>query len=335
VPNRLTQTVMRVGVVGLGTIGQTHLAVLRQLGVAEVFGADTSAAARHQASDSVVRCFVDYREMFSAAHLDGVVVATPPRSHCEIVVAALDAGLGVLCEKPLAVTLEDGEAIAAAVARANTPFQIGFCHRFQPEVRALRDLLQAGTLGRPVLVNVAFIHGLTEQGREWITNADLAGGGVLFDSGSHAIDLFRYLAGDVDEVHGLTAVLNAPRAARMRVEDTSVVTLRSGDVLGCIALSWKTPPWQGLVEVIGSTGRARVEYDGDDVCLRLRTAHAPWRSVSTCRASRFLLQMRHFLECLRNREAPQASVQDGLAATRLVLEVYRRSQPRGPARYRR
>ena len=75
-------------------------------------------------------------------------------------------------------------------------------------------------------------------------------GGVLFDSGSHAIDLFRYLIGDIDDIHGLTGVLRA-----RPVEDASVVCLRSGNVLGTITLSWKTPPWQGLVEVIGTRGR--------------------------------------------------------------------------------
>lgn len=246
---------MRIGVIGLGTVGETHLAALRQLRVKQVFGADPSAAARARASAYVAHCFADYREMFSSADLDGVVVATPPRTHREIAVAALEAGLGVLCEKPLAVTIEDCEAISAAVGNARGPFQVGFCHRFQPQVRALRGLLDSGAIGRPVLANISFIHGLTEQGRQWITDADQAGGGVLFDSGSHAIDLFRYLIGDVDDVHGLIAVLDGGSRSQ-RVEDTSIVSLRSGDVLGTIGLSWKTPPWQGLVEVIGSTGRA-------------------------------------------------------------------------------
>jgi predicted dehydrogenase len=312
---------MRIGVIGLGTIGETHLAALRQLRVREIFGADTSAAARARAEDGVGRCFADYGEMLSGADLDAVVVATPPRTHREIAIAALDAGLGVLCEKPLAVTVEDCGAISTAVARAGGPFQVGFCHRFQPQVRALRQLLDSGAIGRPVLVSVSFIHGLSEQGRGWITDADQAGGGVLFDSGSHAIDLFRYLVGDVDEVHGLTAVMDRGSGSK-RVEDTSIVSLRSGDVLGTVALSWKTPPWQGLVEVVGSMGRARVDYEGDRVSLRLRTGDAPWRTVRTPRMSRFVSQMQHFLACVRGEEAPEASVQDGLAATRIVLQIY-------------
>jgi predicted dehydrogenase len=325
--------VTRIGIIGLGTIGETHLAALRQLHVQHVFGADPSAAARARVSAYVGHCFADYREMLSSADLDGVVVATPPRTHREIAVSALDAGLGVLCEKPLAVTIEDCDAISAAVARARGPFQVGFCHRFQPQVRALRSLLDSDAIGRPVLVNISFIHGLSEEGRQWITNADLAGGGVLFDSGSHAIDLFRHLAGEIDEVQGLTAVLNGGNGLR-RVEDSSIVGVRSGDVLGTIGLSWKTPPWQGLVEVIGTTGRARVVYDGDRVVLKTRMGDEPWRAMSTPRVSRFVSQMRHFLACVRGKEEPLARVQDGLEATRIVLRIYDqlRTRPSGQAK---
>jgi predicted dehydrogenase len=309
---------MRIGVVGLGTIGETHLAALRQLGVDEILGADHSATARERAQVYTARCFADYREMISTAALDGVVIATPPRTHREIVVFALAAGLGVLCEKPLAVTLDECEVMAAAVANARGAFQVGFCHRFQPQVRALKRLIDTGAIGQPVLVNISFIHGLIEQERQWITDPEQAGGGVLFDSGSHAIDLFRYLIGDIDELHGFTTALKEPP----RVEDASIVCLRSGGVLGTVALSWKTPPWQGLVEVVGTHGRARVQYDEDRVSLRIRAGDASWRSLRTPLVSRFVAQMRHFLASVRGDEAPQASVRDGLEATRAILQVY-------------
>src|SRR5205823_14425190 len=126
----------------------------------------------------------------------------------------------------------------------------------------------------------------------------------------------------VDEMHGLTAVLGGATASE-RVEDTSIVSLRSDDVLGCIALSWKTPPWEGLVEVVSSAGRARVEYEGDRTSLKLRTGNGPWRAVRTPRASRFVYQMRGFLAGVRGVEkAPGASARDGLEATRIVLRIY-------------
>jgi predicted dehydrogenase len=318
---------MRIGVIGLGTVGATHLEALRELGVDEILGADVSSAARERARPSTARCVADYRDLLATAGLDGVVIATPPRTHRAIALAALEAGVGVLCEKPLALTLADCDAIADLVSSARGPFQIGFCHRFQPQMEALHGLIHSGSIGDPVLVSIGFAHGLTEEGRQWITDPQQAGGGVLFDSGSHAIDLFRYLIGEIDEVHGLTGVL-----ASGPVEDASVACMSSGNVLGSISLSWKTPPWQGLVEVIGTNGRARVEYE-ERVHLRVRTGDAPWRALRTPSMSRFVSQMRHFLACVLGDETPRAGVRDGLEATRAVLRIYderRTSGTRGP-----
>ena len=168
----------------------------------------------------------------------------------------------------------------------------------------------------PGLVAIAFTHGLTEQGREWITDPDQAGGGVLFDSGSHAIDLFRYLVGDLEEGCGLTV------GERPSVEDYCVVGLRSGSVLGSVVLSWKTPPWHGLIEVVGTEGRARVEYDSERVTLRTRAVHGGWHSVRVARKDRFVAQMRHFLACIRGSEAPLTGARDGLEVTRAILRIY-------------
>jgi predicted dehydrogenase len=307
---------MRIGIIGLGTIGQTHLAVLRDLGVDEILGADPSPAARERASPYAKSCFADYRDMFDATALDAAVVATPPRTHRRIAINALEAGLNVLCEKPLALTIGDCEAVVAAAEQARGVFQVGFCHRFQPQVSALQRMVSEGAIGRPVLVGISFVHGLTEQGREWITNVEVAGGGVLFDSGSHAIDLFRYLIGDVEDVHGVSSPPGAD------VEDAVVACVRAGGVLGNIALSWKTPPWQGLLEVVGTAGRARVDYYGDLVRLSVQNGERRSRSVRTSTASRFTLQMRHFLSRVRGEKAPIATARDGLEATRLILRIY-------------
>jgi predicted dehydrogenase len=306
--------VTRIGVIGLGTIGLTHLAALRHLGVSVILGADPSAAARNRASAYTSRCFVDYGHMMSSTELDGVIIATPPRTHCEIALATLAAGVGVLCEKPLGLTLEECETIASATESSRGPFLVGFCHRFQPQVRALRKLIDREVLGQVVLANISFAHGLTEHGREWIVDPEQSGGGVLFDSGSHAIDLFRYLIGDLDDVGGVTAGAG--------IDDTCICVLRSGKTLGALTLSWKTPPWLGLVEVVGTEGRARVEYDGDRVRLKTRALDGDWRGVRTSREDRFVRQIRHFLTCLRGEEAPLANARDGLAATSAILRIY-------------
>ena len=309
--------VTRIGVIGLGTIGQTHIDAARQMGV-HVLGADPSATARERANIPPEWRFADYQEMLADAQLDGVVIATPPRSHREVALQAISANVGVLCEKPLALTLADCEAIRASARQMGRHFQVGFCHRFQPQVRALEKLTSSGALGDVILVDISFTHGLSVEGREWITNRSSAGGGVLFDSGCHAIDLFRYLVGAVDDARALTS------ATPSTVEDTAVVCLRAGSVLGTIGLSWSTPPWHGSIEVVGTAGRARVDYTDDRVMLRTRRADEPWRFVRTSGVSRFVAQMQHFVACLSGEAAPNrfATADDGVEATRLILRLY-------------
>jgi predicted dehydrogenase len=304
---------LRIGVAGLGTIGQTHVAALRDLGV-PVSGADPSPAARDRLRQDLVECYASWEQLLENGQLDGLVIATPPRTHRQIATAALEAGLGVLCEKPLALTVDDCQAIESAAVQSGRPLFVGFCHRFQPQVSALRELLHAGALGELRLVSVSFVHGLSLEGRAWIAERNEAGGGVLFDSGSHALDLFRYLAGDVDAVRGLSV--------GAAVEDMCVVSLRADHVLGTVTLAWNTPPWRGTVEVIGSRAQARVDYEGDAARLRLRVGDGPWRSVRTARTSRFVLQMRSFLKALRGGPSVAATAFDGKEATRLILSVY-------------
>jgi predicted dehydrogenase len=311
---------VRIGVVGLGTIGRVHLEALGASGITHTFGADPSPIARVGAEATFgTVAFADLREMLQTTDLDGVVVATPPRTHRDIVIAALELGVGVLCEKPMALTIEDCEAIGLAAERSGRPLLVGFCHRFQPEIHALRELAQTGALGTPVLFNATFMHGLGE-GREWLRDRRESGGGVLIDSGSHAIDLFRYLAGEIDAVLGFTSVIDGSGAND--VEDATTLALRAGPTLGAIQLSWKSPPWEGRVELVGTAARAIVAYDGDDVTLRFREPSSDWVVVPTHKQSRFGLQMEHFLACLRGEATPTATARDGLEATKAWLHVY-------------
>jgi predicted dehydrogenase len=321
---------LRVGVIGLGTIGRTHLAALRQAGIAELAGADPSPLAREAARRSFgIADYSDYRRMLDDERLTAVVVATPPRTHRELALLAIERGLGVLCEKPLALTVEECEDLVAAAQQAQRPFAVGFCHRFQPQVQSMRAMLLRGDLGAPILFHAAFVHGLTETDRSWLKDPAQAGGGVLVDSGSHAIDLFRYIIGEVHDVRGLTDLGFLDPGT---VENSCVAVLRSGAVVGGIELSWRAPPWEGCVEVVGDGGRARVDYDGQSAQLHVRAQGAGWQQIPTDTTDRFAAQVAHFLACLRGDAAPLATAADGLEATRTWLRLYAQlDDPAGPA----
>ncbi|MFC6952668.1 Gfo/Idh/MocA family oxidoreductase [Halorubellus litoreus] len=202
---------VRIGIVGLGGIARHHadqFAALRDEGVpvALAGGMDIATEARASFGETYgVQTFAEADALYE--HVDAVVVTTPNCFHEEYVVSALDAGLDVLVEKPLAHTVESAERIAATARAADGFCMVGFHNRFAPEVRTLKAHLDEGRFGDVYHVDANYIRRRGVPGRgSWFTDADAAGGGALIDIGAHAIDLALYLMDfpEVVEVAGTT-----------------------------------------------------------------------------------------------------------------------------------
>ncbi|GAB3755652.1 Gfo/Idh/MocA family oxidoreductase [Zhihengliuella somnathii] len=153
----------------------------------------------------------DWREAVGRDDIDVVDIVTPGNSHAEIAIAALEAGKHVLCEKPLADTLQDAEAMAAAAERAGRDVQdmIGFTYRRVPAASFARDLVHSGAIGEVRQVRAAYL-------QDWLHDADApltwrlqkehAGSGALGDLGAHAVDLAQFITGQ--QVTGVSGMLN-------------------------------------------------------------------------------------------------------------------------------
>jgi len=195
-----------VGVVGLGGIGETHAKMLEQVGASLVGGMDVDPSAREAFTEEFdVETYDDHETLYDA--VDAVFVTTPNRFHEEYAVDALDAGLDVLVEKPLAHTLEAAERVAAAARESDGVCMVGFHTRFENPVEALVADRDAGRFGDLNHVEASYIRRRGVPGRgSWFTQKSVAGGGALIDIGVHAVDLSLYLLGypDVEEVTGVT-----------------------------------------------------------------------------------------------------------------------------------
>ena len=315
----------RIGIVGLGSAGRAHLAALKAVGVKRIYAADRNPRNRAWAAqEEGVQCYADSSELLADEALDGLIVATPPRSHAEMVDQALRKQVNVLCEKPMAVDMNDCDRIVSAASTSSKITTVGFCHRFEPAVRRLHELIRDGQLGELVLFRCAFAHDLDDGVRTWLFDRATSGGGVLTDSGTHAIDLFRYLIGEVDDVACFTSRTRSSVACQQDVEDSAILSLRSGECIGSIALCWRAAPWEGTVEAVGLDGRAVVHYGGSaGASLHLRRGASEWQEVPVAHADRFQLQIEHWLACLAGRQTPLVSVRDGFEATRVLLQGYK------------
>jgi len=191
----------RIGLVGLG--GIAHLAHFASFSAAEdakiVAGCDLDEKKFALAQEKVPglnKFYTDYQEMFKKENLDGVVVGTPNATHMPISVAAMEAGLNVLCEKPVATSRKEAEKIKEVVDRTGRKFMIGMPMRFRSENPTLQKMIQDGKLGNIYYAKTSYLRtrGIPGWGT-WFTDRKRAGGGAVLDIGVHMLDYVWYLLG--------------------------------------------------------------------------------------------------------------------------------------------
>lgn len=173
----------------------------------------------------------DHEEFCDPERLDAVVVATSNESHEPITMLALERGLDVLCEKPLATSSAAADRMAARASETGAITLVPFTYRYMPVFQTVRRLLDDGAIGRPLHLNMRyFTQYAREPGYQWRFDAEQAGSGVIGDLGSHWLHVARWLLGEVEAV-GCTSRSFVPRPDRpdgsdyTRSEDSAVMTV--------------------------------------------------------------------------------------------------------------
>ncbi len=180
--------------------------------VAAICGRNRDRAEEMARKYDISRVFTDYHDMIENGNLQAVVVATPPDLHYPMTMDALDAGLHVLCEKPMAFNAEQARKMYEKAQATDVVHMILFTWRWMPEYRYLKELIDEGYLGRSYQCYMNF---LTDGGRDrekysWLSDRRRSSG-VLGGSGSHLIDLARWYLGDITKVCAhLTTFGNSP-----------------------------------------------------------------------------------------------------------------------------
>ena len=253
---------MRFGLVGAGEIGRIRADALgRSLDGSLSAVADLdSARAREVAGGHEAAALEDFRELITREDLDGVIVSTPPDSHEEITLAALEAGKHVLCEKPLAPSVEACRRMVDAARQRGLVLATGFCQRYFPAVQFVKESVESGAIGELTHIRAYTGHlGLSEFREAWMYDKQTMGGGALMDNGIHIIDLVSDILGDVGEVYGATssAVWKLDGA-----EDHGIALLRNREgKTATIEAAWNE--WRGYrfsIEAYGDRGMARASY---------------------------------------------------------------------------
>jgi predicted dehydrogenase len=312
--------ILRFGLVGAGVIAQSHVAALRALSDVEVVGvADVREhAARALAEECGCPAYADHTALARATELDAVLVCTPPVFHPALTIELLERGIGVLCEKPLAIDSGSAEAMCEASRRSGALFTMASKFRYVEDVVRARSLVASGVVGDVVLFENAFT-GRVDMEQRWNGDASISGGGVLIDNGTHAVDLLRYFLGPIDEVQAV----EGKRLQNLPVEDTAQLFVRSRDgVMGTIDLSWSIDKrLDDFLRIHGSEGTLRVGWQGSYYARH----GSPWVRFGDGydKLQAFIGQLRNFTAALRGEEALRVSAEDGLASVRVIEAAYR------------
>jgi len=310
---------LRIGIVGCGQMGRWHFDAYKKNPRVELVAFADSHLPSAEAFAARVggRAYASHREMLAHEQLDGVSVCTMPSTHREIAVDVIRYGAHVLCEKPLASSLDDATAMCHQAKESGRLLLAGFKFRFFEEVDKARALLQSNALGPLVTARLMFGAQLDMTGT-WYARPELSGGGVLMDNGPHAFDLIRYLFGDIVSVG---ATLSAHHLDH--VEDTAHVTCELGrGGLVTVDLSWTLGiPGAHYLEIYGEQGTAFLDADG--ISYKLQT-WPEWKRVPNTRNvhDAFARQIDHFVAAADGEPPVVVQMADGREAQRLIAAAY-------------
>jgi predicted dehydrogenase len=244
--------VPRLGFLGVGWIGRHRMQAIAVSGYGEVTAvrdpsADALQAARAAAPDAAVAGSLD--EMLEM-DLDGIVLATPSALHAEQSVRALERGLAVFCQKPLARTAPETRAVLDAARAADRLLGVDLSYRHTRAMRAVRELVRGGELGRVHAVDLVF-HNAYGPDKPWFQDPRLSGGGCAIDLGIHLVDLLLWTLGSprVERVEARLHREGRPVAPGEQVaEDFCVAQLDlAGDLTARLACSWHLPAGRDCV----------------------------------------------------------------------------------------
>jgi len=225
-------TRIRVGVVGAGFAGSTHIQALRRLPQVEVVALADQSTDQARASATklgVARSYGDYRQMLRDEPLDAVHNCTPNKTHAEVTLAAMDANLHVVSEKPLGMDSEEARYLARRAESSGIVAAVCFNYRYYPLVREVKAMLANGDAGRPHLIHGSYLQDwlLLETDWNWRLESKLGGSSrAVADIGSHWLDLVQYVTGDV--VEEVVAHLGTLHTHRLR-PSTGAATFASAE----------------------------------------------------------------------------------------------------------
>jgi UDP-N-acetyl-2-amino-2-deoxyglucuronate dehydrogenase len=351
---------LRTALVGCGKVGGIHAKALQRLPESQFVAVCDASADRAKmfATEYGVLPFTDVASMIREAKVDAVTIATPHPLHAEPAVCCANAGVHVLVEKPLAASLEDCDAMIAAAKKANVTLGVFSQRRFFEPVRRMKEAIDAGKIGRPMLGVFQMFSWRDEayyRSDPWRGQWKTEGGGVLTNQSPHMLDLLQWFMGGIDEITGCWANLNHPY---IEVEDSALAMIRfkNGGLGSIVASLSQKPGIYTKVHIHGSNGASvGVETDRGATFVAGMSAilEPPLNDLWTIPGEEHLLakfqeddrtdfqkidatvyyhalQIQDFLRAVIEGRPPLVTGEEGRIVVEMFTAIYRSQQERVP-----
>lgn len=340
---------VRLGVVGLGKMGVSHLAIANSHPEVQITGVCDSTGYVLDVLNKYtgLPVYSDFNEMLDKAELDAVIIATPSRLHGPMVERALNKGLHVFCEKPFCLDPEEAKRLARLARDLGRVNQVGYHYRFVGAFREMNRLLAAGALGRVSHV-LAEAYGpvvLKPKGSTWRSQR-AEGGGCLYDYAAHPLNLLNWIFGEPKAVGG--SVLN-PIFSRETDDEVYSTIYFDNAVTAQLSVNWSDESFRKMstkISVWGTNGRMTADRQECQVYLR-DAALAPegygegWNVRYTTdmteevwyylRGEEYSAQIEHFVQSILDNKIETESSFASAAETDSALAMIRADAERGPA----
>lgn len=294
---------MKVGVVGVGSMGQNHARIFSQLEGCQLVGVADVDRARGSSVATAYKTafFADYRDLLKEK-VEAVSVVVPTSLHREVASFFLERGVDCLVEKPIAPTLEDGMWIVKLARSKGRTLMVGHIERFNPAVQKAKEIIGEGLLGKLLIISTRRVGPFAPR------NLDV---GIVVDLATHDIDVARYLTGE--EPKNVYAKFSSIKHVK---EDHAIILLDFGDCAASVEVNWFTPHKVRTAVLTGTEGIAYMDY----IEQSLVVYNSEWKMEPKIEKEEPLRrELSHFVECVRKGEEPLVSGEVGLKTLEVAL----------------
>lgn len=326
----------KVGLIGCGAIAQSQAAALTKIDSADfcaVCDLKKELAWELAQKYGVRNVYTDYAEML-ASEIDAVVICTPNFAHCENAVQAAKAKKHILVQKPFAMSLDEADRMIQAASENRVILQAAFFERFYSHFIKVRELLQSGVIGRPLVLRTQFSHTGIDKfwfpKTDWFHDKNKSGGGPVGDLGAHHFDLIRFMTGsEVERISANTCQM----LETGEIEDNASVTLTlQNGMMAQLFLSFTTVGPKGYcyesMEIYGDKGSilCRARQGLPPQILVAFKDSADFEEIPYETKDAWVDMESHFIDCVLNHKKPITTGEDGKICLSVIKKCYQSAE---------